>query len=439
MKRWYFLLMFLGVTLALQSQSFNKALADSLIDRLNAYQQYNGSVCLMKNGKIIYQNSLGFADIEQQISAGKQTKYRIGSISKTFTATIIHQLVDEGKISLQAKLADFFPEIPGAAQISIDMLLRHQSGLFNFTNDSLYASYLSEPKTHAEILQIIGSYPLDFEPGSKTSYSNSNYVLLGYIIEKTEGLSYAEVLKNRITKPLQLKNTYYGGAIDLAQNESNSYKLEDGHYVPETITDMSIPHGAGAIVSNPEDLTRFLEGLFLGRLVSDSSLKDMTTIPERMGSGLFVFPFYNHKGYGHTGGIDGFRSVATYFPADSLSIATCSNGAAYSPNELLIGILSCYFGQDFELPNFTTIAVDTAILNQYTGVYSTADFPLKISISVIEGKLTAQATGQSSFPLEAVSQTEFKFDQAGIRIIFGQQTLLLKQGGMNIQMTREKD
>jgi CubicO group peptidase (beta-lactamase class C family) len=431
--------MFLGVTLALQSQSFNKALADSLIDRLNAYQQYNGSVCLMKNGKIIYQNSLGFADIEQQISAGKQTKYRIGSISKTFTATIIHQLVDEGKISLQAKLADFFPEIPGAAQISIDMLLRHQSGLFNFTNDSLYASYLSEPKTHAEILQIIGSYPLDFEPGSKTSYSNSNYVLLGYIIEKTEGLSYAEVLKNRITKPLQLKNTYYGGAIDLAQNESNSYKLEDGHYVPETITDMSIPHGAGAIVSNPEDLTRFLEGLFLGRLVSDSSLKDMTTIPERMGSGLFVFPFYTHKGYGHTGGIDGFRSVATYFPADSLSIATCSNGAAYSPNELLIGILSCYFGQDFELPNFTTIAVDTAILNQYTGVYSTADFPLKISISVIEGKLTAQATGQSSFPLEAVSQTEFKFDQAGIRIIFGQQTLLLKQGGMNIQMTREKD
>lgn len=439
MKRWYFLLMFLGVTLALQSQSFNKALADSLIDRLNAYQQYNGSVCLMKNGKIIYQNSLGFADIEQQISAGKQTKYRIGSISKTFTATIIHQLVDEGKISLQAKLADFFPEIPGAAQISIDMLLRHQSGLFNFTNDSLYASYLSEPKTHAEILQIIGSYPLDFEPGSKTSYSNSNYVLLGYIIEKTEGLSYAEVLKNRITKPLQLKNTYYGGAIDLAQNESNSYKLEDGHYVPETITDMSIPHGAGAIVSNPEDLTRFLEGLFLGRLISDSSLKDMTTIPERMGSGLFVFPFYTHKGYGHTGGIDGFRSVATYFPADSLSIATCSNGAAYSPNELLIGILSCYFGQDFELPNFTTIAVDTAILNQYTGVYSTADFPLKISISVIEGKLTAQATGQSSFPLEAVSQTEFKFDQAGIRIIFGQQTLLLKQGGMNIQMTREKD
>lgn len=439
MKRWYFLLMFLGVTLALQSQSFNKALADSLIDRLNAYQQYNGSVCLMKNGKIIYQNSLGFADIEQQISAGKQTKYRIGSISKTFTATIIHQLVDEGKISLQAKLADFFPEIPGAAQISIDMLLRHQSGLFNFTNDSLYASYLSEPKTHAEILQIIGSYPLDFEPGSKTSYSNSNYVLLGYIIEKTESLSYAEVLKNRITKPLQLKNTYYGGAIDLEQNESNSYKLEDGHYVPETITDMSIPHGAGAIVSNPEDLTRFLEGLFLGRLVSDSSLKDMTTIPERMGSGLFVFPFYTHKGYGHTGGIDGFRSVATYFPADSLSIATCSNGAAYSPNELLIGILSCYFGQDFELPNFTTIAVDTAILNQYTGVYSTADFPLKITISVIEGKLTAQATGQSSFPLEAVSQTEFKFDQAGIRIIFGQQTLLLKQGGMNIQMTREKD
>lgn len=439
MKRWYFLLMFLGVTLALQSQSFNKALADSLIDRLNAYQQYNGSVCLMKNGKIIYQNSLGFADIEQQISAGKQTKYRIGSISKTFTATIIHQMVDEGKISLQAKLADFFPEIPGAAQISIDMLLRHQSGLFNFTNDSLYASYLSEPKTHAEILQIIGSYPLDFEPGSKTSYSNSNYVLLGYIIEKTEGLSYAEVLKNRITKPLQLQNTYYGGAIDLAHHESNSYKFKDGHYVPETITDMSIPHGAGAIVSNPEDLTRFLEGLFLGRLVSDSSLKDMTTIPERMGSGLFVFPFYTHKGYGHTGGIDGFRSVATYFPADSLSIATCSNGAAYSPNELLIGILSCYFGQDFELPNFTTIAVDTTILNQYTGVYSTADFPLKITISVIEGKLTAQATGQSSFPLEAVSQTEFKFDQAGIRIIFGQQTLLLKQGGMNIQMTREKD
>ncbi len=439
MKRWYFLLLFLSGTLALQSQSFNKALADSLIERLNAYEQYNGSVCLMKNGKIIYENSVGFADIEQKIPASNQTRYRIGSISKTFTATIIHQLLDEEKISLQAKLADFFPDIPGAAQISIDMLLRHQSGLFNFTSDSAYMSYLSEPKTHAEILAIISSYPLDFEPGTKTSYSNSNYLLLGYIIEKIVGLSYAEVLKNRVTAPLQLNNTYYGGPIDLAKFESNSYKYEGGNYVPETITDMSIPHGAGAIVSNPEDLTRFFEGLFQGHLVSNSSLKDMTTIPERIGSGLFVFPFYTHKGYGHTGGIDGFRSIATYFPDDSLSIATCSNGANYSPNELLIGILSCYYGQDFELPVFTTIAIDTTVLNQYRGVYSKVDFPLKITVSVVDGKLTAQATGQSPFPLEAVTQTEFKFDQAGIRIHFHENGLVIKQGGMDISMQRENE
>lgn len=439
MKRLILFLVFVAFSLVLQSQTFNKSHADSLIERLSANKQYNGTVCLMKNGEVIYERSIGYADIEQQIPNNLQTKFRIGSITKTFTAVMIHQLIETGKISYQSKLSEFFPGVPNADDITINMLLRHKSGLFNFTSDSIYASYLDQTKSQEEILAIISSYKPDFEPGSKSSYSNSNYVLLGYIIEKITGKSYAEQLTTFITKPLQLSNTYYGGKTDLLQNESHSYKYEGGQYVVETATDMSIPHAAGAIVSNSRDLNLFIEGLFRGKLVTDSSLKDMTTIEGRMGSGLFIMPFYDRSCFGHTGGIDGFRSIVSYFPNDSLAIATCSNGAAFSPNELMIGILSCYFGLDYDLPQFKTIEVDAQTLNEYIGVYASADFPLKITISVVEATLTAQATGQSSFPLEAVSPTEFKFDQAGIRIIFHEKGLLIKQGGMDISMQRETE
>ncbi len=235
-----------------------------------------------------------------------------------------------------------------------------------------------------------------------------------------------------------LKNTYYGSKINNLSNECNSYTFNGSLWELSTETDMSIPHGAGAIVSSTKELNTFITALFNMKLISKTSLDEMTNTTDHYGKGIFPMPFYDNTSYGHTGGIDGFSSVLSYFPKDSISVAFCSNGMNYKMNDILIGILNIYYGKAYTLPVFKTINLSIAQLTKYEGVYSKKDFPLKITIKVTDKQLTAQGTGQGAFPLEAVNENEFKFDAAGIIIIFSADGKLnLKQGGGDIEMKKE--
>ena len=141
-------------TFGINAQTFDQAKMDSLFKRIERNEKGMGSISIFKNGNEIYQNSFGFADIENEIQASEKTKYRIGSVSKTFTATIIMQLIDEKKLSLNTRLADFYPEVPNAKEITIEQLLRHRSGLYNFTNSENYRSWMETPHSKSEILEI---------------------------------------------------------------------------------------------------------------------------------------------------------------------------------------------------------------------------------------------------------------------------------------------
>ena len=134
--------------------------------------------------------------------------------------------------------------------------------------------------------------------------------------------------------------------------------------------------------------------------------------------GLFQIQFYTKKGYGHNGGIDGFGSNLAYFPEDSLALAYCTNGMLYHMNDILIGILCIYFKKDYKIPSFNIVTLKAGELNKYTGIYSSKQLPLKITVSITEAGLSAQATGQSSFPLEASGKDNFKLDQAGVVMEF---------------------
>ena len=157
----------------------------------------------------------------------------------------------------------------------------------------------------------------------------------------------------------------------------------------------------------------------------------MKTLKDNYGMGLFQYPFYDKKCYGHTGGIDGFRSVVSYFPENNLAVALTSNGMIYSNNDISIAALSCYFGKPFAIPTFKIIALKTEELDQYLGEYSSPDFPLKITVTKDNLKLIAQATGQSAFPLDAIEKDKFEFLAAGLKLEFkpteNQMTLI--QGG----------
>ncbi|MBC8485640.1 MAG: beta-lactamase family protein [Candidatus Cloacimonetes bacterium] len=430
-------LLFLFMTFRINAQAFDKAKMDSLFKRIENNEKGMGSISIFKNKNEIYQNSFGFADIENKIRSTKKTKYRIGSFSKTFTATIIMQLIDENKLSLDTKLGEFYPDIPNAKKITIEQLLRHRSGLYNLTNSEDYQNWMVKPHSKSEVLKIFIENGIVFKPDEKAEYSNTNYILLSYIAEKIELKEYSEILNKRIIDPCRLKNTYYGGKINTAENEALSYtKLAAWELATET--DMSVPAGAGGIVSNSTDLNIFYNHLFHGKLVSDNLLQEMKKIVDSYGIGMFQL--FDKKGFGHTGGIDGFQSKVTYFPEDNIFIAYTSNGVAMPMNDILIGALDIYYGNEYVLPEFEiSIELRSEDLDKYLGVYSSSTNPLKITISKDGTVLIAQATGQPSFPLEAYELHKFKFDPAKIEFEFipEENKMILKQGGGEFELMRE--
>jgi D-alanyl-D-alanine carboxypeptidase len=423
------------------AQQVNTAKLDSLFSILDTNKKAMGSFAISKNGTLLYSKSIGFIDANQTIAANSNTKYHIGSISKMFTAVIVFQLIEAKKLSLDTKLDKYFATIPNANKITIGNMLNHNTGIFNITNDSLYENWCSNPISQKEMVGRIEKYPSDFEPGSKHEYSNSNYILLTYIIEKITGKSYAQNLNDRICKKINLLNTYFGGKINTANNEAISFAASNNVWEKFSYeSDMSVPQGAGAIVSTPTDLTLFVQALFAGKLLKPTSLAQMQDIKDGFGMGMFKLPFYNKFTYGHTGGIDGFNSIVGYFKEDSITVSACCNAMNYDFNNITIGLLSCIYDKPYKLPNFTVIVTKDLDFTKLIGVYSTAKFPLKITISTDGKSITAQATGQSAFPLEYNGNNTFRFEAAGIELTFDveKQQMTLMQGGRSFVMDKEK-
>lgn len=420
------------------AQDIEKAKLDNYFDALEQNDRFMGSVAVSQNGEIIYTKTIGFLDFENKVKANEDSKYRIGSISKTFTSVLVLKAVEENKLKLDQTIEKFFPTIKNASKITIENLLRHRSGIHNFTNDADYLTWNTQAKTEKEMVEIITNIGSDFEPGTKTEYSNSNYVLLTYILEKTYNTSFAQLLTKYITKPIGLTNTYFGSKIDSKRNEAKSYRyLGDWKVEPET--DTSIPLGAGGIVSTPSDLVAFSDALFSGKLLKAESLEQMKTIKDQFGLGLFTMPFSDKIGYGHTGGIDGFGSIFTHFSDGNISYAMTTNGANTNTNDISITVLSAAYNIPFTIPDFKSYEVTAEELEQYVGTYSSTQIPLQITVTKENNSLFAQATGQSPFPLEATEKDKFKFDLAGVVMEFNpaENTMVLKQAGGVYAFTKD--
>jgi CubicO group peptidase (beta-lactamase class C family) len=432
-----------AATFTTQAQSLNTAKLDSLLSSLAANNKMMGSLAVSRAGQVVYSHAFGSARLAPNVPATPATRYRMGSISKMFTATMIFQLIEEKKLTLDTKLATFFPQLPNARTITIDQLLSHRSGLHSLTDDAAYLGYMAQPKTQAELLTIMAATKPDFEPGAQFKYSNSGYIVLGYLVEKLGKQPYAQALQKRVAAKAGLKNTYYGGKIDPSKQEALSYKPGPGGWVPDTETDMSIPGGAGAVVSTPTDLDRFLEALFGGKLVSAASLAQMQTFQDKQafGRGLMRIPFNGKQAYGHGGTIDGFQSSAGYFPDEKLAITLSTNARSYALNDAMIGVLSICFNRPYKIPDFAAPAYVPAAadLDRYVGTYASPSLPLKVTFTKDGTTLMSEATGQSPFALEPVSRGVFKFDPAGIRAEFAadKPTFTLKQGGREFIFTKE--
>ncbi|MGM0550777.1 MAG: serine hydrolase domain-containing protein [Bacteroidota bacterium] len=433
------LLISMLISLSIQAQELNKQKMDSLFSLIETENKGMGSIAIMHQGESVYEKAFGMAQVENQIKATPNTRYHIGSISKTFTATLIMQLIEEGQLTLQTPLSKFFPKIPNADSIHIEHLLRHQSGLFNFTSAEDYNQWMEQEMPHEKLLAKIRKYPIEFAPGTKTAYSNTNYVLLSFIAEQVSHESFASLLEERIIKTCGLKHTQFG--TKATPEEALSYTYAKNWQI-STKTHPTITMGAGGILSTSTDLNKFLTCLFAGKLVSASSLEKMKKMENGMGMGLFRFPFHDKYAYGHTGGIDGFLSVAGYFPEEKMALTYLSNGVVMPRNDILIGALSIYFNREYEMPEFKEpINLPLNTLKQYEGTYSSPGFPLSLKIFVKEEQLFGQGTNQPAFPLEAYEENKFRYDAAQLTIDFFPQEnkLILYQGGGQFELKRASD
>lgn len=435
-------ILFLGLSIisfAGFSQNIDKAKLDSYFDALANNNRFMGSVAISQGEKLIYSKSVGFIDIKNGLKADNNSKYRIGSMTKTFTAVLTLKAIEENKLSLHQTIDKWYPTIINANKITIEHLLYHRSGLHNHLDELVHSNLHTQPITEKEMVDVIIKGGSDFAPDTKMGYSNPNYILLTYILEKVYKEPFSKLLEDKIRHPLGLKNTFLGGNINTLNGESHSYTFLNKHWELAPEFDVSQVLGAGAITSTPTDLVRFIHALFSGKLISKNSLAQMQTIKDHYGMGLIQIPFYDKTGFGHTGGIDGFRSVFAYFPTGEISFAYTSNGLHFKGNDISIAILSAAYDKPFEIPEFTSYELTGEELDEYIGIYSSKQLPLKMTITKTDNQLFGQGTGQPSFPLEATEKDKFEFKQAGVVLEFNptNKTMILKQGGGVFDFERE--
>ncbi len=393
-------------------QSLDTAKLDSFFNFLNQRSLANGSIAISINGKILYQKAAGysFMDGDIKLPADIFTKYRIGSATKMFTAVMIFQLIEEGKTGLDQKLAAFFPDLPFAEKITIRNMLYHRSGLHDYTHETDFESWMDSPKSQEELLKIIKEKGSDFEPGSQADYSNSNYLLLGFIVEKLCNMPYSEAVQKRIISRLHLKNTYYGKPINEKDHEANSYKFADSAWVKQKETNLTIHGGAGSLVSTPADLVTFIDALFTYKLVSESSLEKMETTIDGYGMGMFPDKYGSKSSFGHNGRIEEFYTAVWYFPSQKLGIAYCTNGINYPRTDIMEDVLKICFNEALTIPFSHDLKSKTQDLDKYLGKYSSGQITVNCTR---DGTRLLLETRGKVFELEPIGDNYFMNARTG--------------------------
>jgi CubicO group peptidase (beta-lactamase class C family) len=426
------------------AQTPDKAKLDQFFDRLAEKHKAMGSLVIAKDGNVLYARAIGYGQIDgtEKKPLTAASRFRIGSITKMFTAAMTLQLVEEGKLKLTDTLAKFLPQVPNAEKITIAHILAHRSGVPNIGRDRVPQRNVNTiPMTKDEMLALIVKGTPGFEPGAKHSYSNSGYLLLGLILEKVTGKPYDEALKERITAKVGLKDTYVAtGSIDVNNNEALTYlHAGGGEWRQGPETHPSILCSAGAIVSTPNDLAKFVLALFDGKIVSKASLDRMTTIRDGDGLGMEPFAFAGKTFYGHTGGADNYGAWLAYLPDEKLAVAYTTNAKVYPVADIVRGVIDIYYNKPFPIPSFETIAVSPEVLDKYVGVYSSPDVPAQFTVSRKGATLYVQPGAESAAPLEATAQNRFEISVGAVfEFDTAKHQMILRRGGRVTVFTKDK-
>ena len=351
------------ITLLLISNTINASeqtkKMDAFVEAFHNFKQFNGNVLVAKQGNIIFEKSYGYANFEWDMKNTADTKFRIGSITKQFTALLILQLVQQNKIQLDATLATYLPDYRQdiANKITIRQILNHTSGLSNYTQAKTFRSeYSRNPYSVDEFIKLLCSDDLLFEPGSQFRYSNSGYFILGAVIEKVTQQRYQDVLQENIFKPLNMHDTGYDSHAKVIKQRASGYKNNLDGYTNADYLDMSIPYAAGSIYSTAHDLVKWDQALYTNKLINEELKKQMYTVSEQRN---YAFGWEVNKldadKYGkpltqvqHGGGIEGFNAFISRIIEDQLLVIILNNTGGAPMTPMTKGLTNIFYGKPYE-------------------------------------------------------------------------------------------
>jgi D-alanyl-D-alanine carboxypeptidase len=315
------------------------------------------AVKVVSKGTTLLDSGYGFSDLEGKQPLPANAIFRIGSITKQFTAAAILQLNEQGKLKLNDPIGKYLKEpylndpSKPIAQVTVQQLLTHTSGIPNFTDLPWLESHKRQAQavSHAELVAVFAELPLEFEPGTRFSYSNSGYYLLGLVVEQVSGQRYAEYLRQHVYAPAGLVDTRYCPDTQDYPRATPGYEFAQ----PVAPISMTIPFSAGGLCSSTSDLVRWSQALASGKVVRPESFTRMrseTLLKDGQrsgyGFGLFLSELAGHPLINHGGGIDGFVSLLAYYPEDDLHIAVLANTGNARPGDLSLQLARIVLGID---------------------------------------------------------------------------------------------
>ncbi|WP_442508497.1 serine hydrolase [Novipirellula sp. SH528] len=385
---------------------------DQKLDSVDASELPGLSLLVARDGKVIYRRAIGLANLEDSIPVTAKTKFRIGSITKQFTAAAILRLVAENKLALDDTLDQFLPDFPRGNEITIHQLLNHTSGIPSFTETEKFWQGVTQPTTESEVIASFSQLPLAFEPGTQFHYNNSGYFLLGYIVGQVSGKSFGDYLQETFFKPLRMTDTGIHSPNLNLEHEAHGYSLEDDEFKPALNWHMSQVDGAGAMYSTVDDLMLWNEAIFAGQvLTSELRKKAFTPYQNSYGYGWSIGKHRGLRTIGHNGGLNGFVSSLIRYPDQNLTVIALHNASPsiseMTPVTVTRKIAELFLDAEMEPPVIHQVdtKVTPEILARYVGRYDYGAAILVVTLD--DGHLFAQLTGQGKAEIFPSSETEF--------------------------------
>jgi len=350
---------------------------DQLLAKTYPAGEPGAAVLVEKDGKVLLRKGYGMANLELGVPIAPEMVFRLGSITKQFTAMAILKLAEQGKLALDDEITKYLPDAPTHGQkVTIEHLLTHTSGIKSYTSLAEWRKVIRQDLTPQQIMDLVKNEPADFAPGEKFLYDNSGYVLLGMILEKVTGKAYGDWLAETIFSPLGMTHTSYGADAPIIPGRAAGYEGESGHYRNAAYLSMTQPYAAGSLLSTVDDLARWERAFFSGTLLRKDLFDRMVTPyhlksgkPTGYGYGLVIWSFEGHRVIEHGGGINGFSTELLTFPEDRIVVVLLSNNPGHEPGPDFLGIeiASALVGRP--LAARKPVHVDPAVLDRYVGVY----------------------------------------------------------------------